>query len=179
MHARHAAELLHLLQLLGEIIEIEGALLHAGGDLLRLLVIDRLRRASRRGSRRRPCRGCGRRSAGVEVLEPVEFFARAHELDRLAGHRPHRQGRSAAAIAVDPGQHDAADADLLIEALREIDRVLSGERIGDEQRLMRLRDVAYGLPPRPSASRRYAAGRRCRASRRHSRRASLRSAPAG
>ena len=82
---------------------------------------------------------------GMELLEPVEFLARSQQLDRLAGDRPHGQGRAAAPIAVDARQHDAADADLLIEALGEPHRILAGERIGHEQRLMRLGDIAYRL----------------------------------
>ena len=55
---RHAADLLHLLQLLGHVVEIEGALLH----LLRRSSAPSRRRSSappsRRARRRRPCRGC-------------------------------------------------------------------------------------------------------------------------
>ena len=91
--------------------------------------------------RMRPAMRCG-----MEILERVELLAGADELDRLAGDGAHGERRAAAAIAVDTGQHDAGDADLLIEIAREIDRVLAGQRVGDEQRLVRLRDVAHWRP---------------------------------
>ena len=74
----------------------------------------------------------------MEVLEPVELFAGAHELDRLAGDGAHGKRCTAAAIAVDTGEHDAGDADLLIEGAGEIYGVLAGQRIGDEQCLIGL-----------------------------------------
>jgi hypothetical protein len=55
---------------------------------------------------------------GVEVLQRVELLAGADQLDRLAGDRAHRQRRAAAAVAVDAGQHDAGDADALVEGAR-------------------------------------------------------------
>src|SRR3546814_1626161 len=43
----------------------------------------------------------------VEGLDRVELFAGAGELDRLAGDRAHRERRTTARIAVEPGEHDA------------------------------------------------------------------------
>ena len=80
---------------------------------------------------------------GMEVLERVPFLAGADQLDRLCRHRAHGERRAAAAVAVDAGQHDAADADALVEALGELDRILAGERVGDQQRLVRPGDVAH------------------------------------
>ena len=50
---------------------------------------------------------------------------------------------AAARIAIDAGQHDAGDADALGEALGDIDRVLAGHGVGDEQALGRLHRVAH------------------------------------
>ena len=75
---------------------------------------------------------------GMELLQRVDLFAGADQLDRLAGDRAHRQRRAAAAVAVDAGQHDAGDADALVEGAREIDRVLAGQRVGDQQHFMRV-----------------------------------------
>ena len=75
---------------------------------------------------------------GMEVLQRVHLLAGAHQLDRLAGDRAHRQRGAAAAVAVDAGQHDAGEADALVEGAREIDRVLAGERVGDQQHFMRI-----------------------------------------
>ena len=74
----------------------------------------------------------------VEILERVELLAGADQLDRLAGDGAHRERRAAAAVAVDAGEHDAGDADALVEGLGEVDRVLAGERVGDEQDLVRV-----------------------------------------
>ena len=100
----------------------------------------------------------------------VELFAGADELDRLAGDRPHRQCGAAAAVAIDAGQHDAGEPDALVEAAGEIDGVLAGERVGDQQNLMRRggaahfrrlahhrlveRDAAGGIEHAPRRSRR-------------------------
>ena len=75
---------------------------------------------------------------GVEVFERVPLFAGADQLDRLAGDGAHRQRRAAAAIAVGARQHDAGDADAAVEGLGGVDRVLAGQRVGDEQRFMRI-----------------------------------------
>ena len=75
---------------------------------------------------------------GMEIFQRVGLFAGADQLDRLAGDRAHRQRRAAAAVAVDAGQHDAGEADALVERAREIDRVLAGQRIGDQQHFMRI-----------------------------------------
>ena len=78
----------------------------------------------------------------MEILERVHLFADAQKLDRLAGHRAHRQRRAAAPVAVHAGQHDAGEADPLVEVLGEVDRVLAGQRVGDQQNLVRPRGVA-------------------------------------
>ena len=78
-------------------------------------------------------------AGGMEILERIHLFAGAEELDRLAGDGAHRQRRAAAAVAIDAGQHDAGDADAVVEALGEIDGVLAGEAVGDEQDFVRAR----------------------------------------
>ena len=79
---------------------------------------------------------------GMEILERIHLFAGADQLDRLAGRGAHRERRAAAAIAVDAGQDDAGDVDALVERAREVDGVLAGQRIGDEQDFVRI-----GRPP--------------------------------
>ena len=85
---------------------------------------------------------------GMEFLQRIDLFAGADELDRLAGDGAHRERRAAAAVAVDAGQHDAGDADALVEGARGVDRVLAGERVGDEQHFVR---VGRGLDSAVSA----------------------------
>ncbi len=60
------------------------------------------------------------------------------QLDRLAGDGAHRERGAATAVAVDAGEHDACEPQALVEGAREIDSVLAGERIGDEEHLMRI-----------------------------------------
>ena len=78
-------------------------------------------------------------AGGMEILQRVHFLAGAEQLDRLAGDGAHGERRAAAPVAVDAGQDDAGDADALVEALGEIDGVLAGQRVGDEQDLVRAR----------------------------------------
>ncbi len=81
---------------------------------------------------------------GLEGLERVHLLAEADEADRLAGDRAHRQRRTAAPVAVHPGQHHAGDADLVVEFLRDVDGVLTGQAVDDQQRLARVGHVADG-----------------------------------
>src|SRR5206468_11125370 len=74
-----------------------------------------------------------RDARGMEFLERVEFFAGADELDRLAGDSAHRQRRAAAAVAVDAREHNAGEADALVEGAGKIYGVLAGQRVGDQQ----------------------------------------------
>ena len=79
----------------------------------------------------------------MEVLQRVPLLADTEQLDRLAGDGAHRKCRAAAGIAIGARQHDASDADALVERLGDVDRVLTGKAIGDEQRLVRARDIAH------------------------------------
>ena len=118
-------------------------------------------------------------AVGMERLERVELLADADQLDRPAGDRAHRQRRAAARIAVDPGQHDAGDAGALVEGLGDVDRVLAGHGVGDEQRLLRLGRPRGSPRPRASAPRRRGAARRCRGSPRRSPRVARLQRPPG
>ncbi len=64
---------------------------------------------------------------GMKILQRIHFFAGADQFYRLAGDGAHGQRRAAASVAVDAGQHDAGNADAVVEALGEIDRVLAGQ----------------------------------------------------
>jgi hypothetical protein len=57
------------------------------------------------------------------------------------GDVPHRQARAAARVAVELGQDDGVDADGLVEAVGDGDRVLPGHRVDHEQHVVR-RDLA-------------------------------------
>ena len=75
----------------------------------------------------------------MKILQRVHLLAGAEQLDRLAGDVAHGERRAAAPVAVGAGQDDAGDADAVVEALGEVHRILAGERIGDEQDLVRAR----------------------------------------
>ncbi len=79
---------------------------------------------------------------GIEFLKRIHLFAGGDQLDRLAGDGAHRKGCTATAIAVHAGQHDAGDADAFIEITRQIDGVLTGQAVGDEQDFMRIGGLA-------------------------------------
>jgi hypothetical protein len=133
-HAAHAAELLHLPELLGEVVEVELALLHPlGHHGLRLFGVDSLGAFSTSETMSPMPRMRSAMRSGMEFLQRVHLFAGADQLDRLAGDGAHGQRRAAAAIAVHAGQHEAGDADALVEIARQVDRVLTGQRIGHQQ----------------------------------------------
>ena len=65
------------------------------------------------------------------------------QLDRAAGDRAHRECGAAARVAIDAGEHDAGDADLLVERLGRRDGVLADHCVGDEQRFVGLHEIAH------------------------------------
>ena len=78
----------------------------------------------------------------MERLQRVELLADADQLDRAARDGTHRERRTAARVAVDAGQHDAGDGQPVVEGLGHVHGVLAGHGVGDEQRLLRLGQVA-------------------------------------
>ena len=104
-------------ELIAQVVEIERALAHLLGD-------------AHRPSRRRWCCGglldqrddvahaedAAGDARGIEILQRVQLLAGADQLDRLAGDGAHRERGAAAAVAVDAGEHDAGEADALVEA---------------------------------------------------------------
>ena len=56
----------------------------------------------------------------------------------------HGDGRAAASVAVDLGEDQAGQADLLVEAFGDADGFLAGHRVGHEQHFDRLGAVADG-----------------------------------
>ena len=113
------------------------------GELFGLFLVDRLGGLLDQADDVAHAEDAAGDALGVERLERVDLLAGAHELDRLAGDGAHRERGAAARIAVDAGQHDAGDADALGKGLADIDRVLAGHGVDDEQALGRLRGVAH------------------------------------
>ena len=128
-----------------EVVEVELALGHLGRELLGFLDLDRLGGALDEADDVAHAEDAAGDALGVEGLELVERLADAGELDRLAGDRAHRQRRATARIAVHAGQDHAGEVDFAGEALGDVDCVLAGQRVDDEQRLGRVRGRGDGL----------------------------------
>ena len=110
-------ELLDLRELFGEVVEVEDALAHLLGHLGRLLRVDRLRRLLDEADDVAHAEDAVGEARGMEILDRVHLLADAEQLDRLAGDGAHRERRAAAPVAVHAGQHDAGEADALVEVL--------------------------------------------------------------
>src|SRR5712691_9564652 len=133
-----AAHLRHLRELLAQVGKVERALAHPLGDARGLLGIDGGRGLlHQRDDVAHPQDAVGD-ARGVEVFQRIELLAGADELDRLSRYRAHGERSAAAAVAVDAGEHDAGEPHALVEGAREVDGVLAGQRIGDEERLVRV-----------------------------------------
>src|SRR5690606_11946357 len=66
------------------------------------------------------------------------------QLDRLAGGCAHGKRRTTTAIAIDAGHHDAGDIETAVEGAGDVDRVLTGQGVDDEQDFVRLGDLLDG-----------------------------------
>ena len=77
----------------------------------------------------------------MEGLEGIRLFAHAEELDGLAGDVADGERRAAAGVAVHLGEHDAGEAEALVEVFGGVDGVLAGHGVGDEQNLARVEEL--------------------------------------
>ena len=73
----------------------------------------------------------------MKIIQRIHFFAHTNKLDRLAGHRAHRQGRATASITVHTGQHNTGDTHTVFKGPRCIYRILTSQRISHQQNFMR------------------------------------------
>ncbi len=162
------ADLFDLRQLIGQVLQVEFALAELVGHFLGFFGVDVFCRAFDERYDIAHAQNAVGDAVGMKILERVDLFAGAQKLDRLAGDGAHGKRRAAAAIAVDAGQHDAGNADAVVEVFRKIDRVLASEAIGDEQDFMRMGDILDLHHLGHEFLRRYGCGRPYRAARRHS-----------
>ena len=102
-------------ELLAQVGEIELALAHLLGDARGLLGVDVGGGLLDQRDDVAHAEDAVGDARGIELLQRVELFAGADQLDRLAGDRAHRERGAAAAVAVDAGEHDAGEADALVE----------------------------------------------------------------
>ncbi len=142
--ALHAAHLLHLLELRLQVVHVELTLLEALHHPLGGLGLERLLRLLDQRDDVAHAEDAARHLLGAELLEGVELLADADEADRLAGDGAHRERGAAAAVAVHAGEDDAGEADAAVELLGDVDGVLAGQAVDDEQGLVRAGGVADG-----------------------------------
>ena len=76
--------------------------------------------------------------SGWKRLEVAQLLAGGGEQDRLAGDRLDGQRGAAAGVAVELGEDHAVELRGLGELLGDVDRVLAGHRVDDEQHDVRL-----------------------------------------
>ena len=119
------------------------ALLGLADEAFGLVSLDGLLRPLDQGDHVAHAEDARRDPVRVEGLDGVELLADADQLDRAAGDRAHAERRAAPPVAIDPGQRDPGEADPLVEGAGDIDRVLAGQRIGDQQGLRRHGHVAH------------------------------------
>ena len=103
------------LKLLGEVVQVELARLHLLGHRRRLFGVDVFGGLLDQRDDVAHAEDAVGDALGMEFLQLVHLFAGADQLDRLAGDGAHRKRRTAAAVAVHAGQHEAGDADALVE----------------------------------------------------------------
>ncbi|MCW0448062.1 hypothetical protein NB706_000896 [Xanthomonas sacchari] len=133
-----AAHVLHLLELVAHVVEVE--LLALGdllGQLLRLVLVHLVLDLLDQRQHVAHVEDAAGQAIGVEHVQAVRLLADADELDRLAGDVAHAQRRTAAGVAVGLGQHHAGQRQRLAERLGGVGRVLAGHRVDHEQGLDR------------------------------------------
>ena len=74
----------------------------------------------------------------MEGLQCLQLLAHADELDRHARDRLDGERRATAGIAIELRHHDAVEAEAVVEAPSDIDRLLAGHRIDHQQDLVRM-----------------------------------------
>ncbi len=119
----HAAELLHLLQLLREDRSCRTTPSSSSRRATRTVPCRTSPPPSRPARRRRPCRGCGIRS-GWKASRRTRFFTDAEVIGAPVTARIER--RTTARIAVCARENDAAERDALVKRLRDVHCVLAG-----------------------------------------------------
>ena len=75
-----------------------------------------------------------RDTVGIKRLERVVTLADADKLHGLADDLFDRKRRAAACVAVHLRQNHAGDSDAPVKLFSRTNRVLTGHRVGDEQR---------------------------------------------
>ncbi len=128
-----------------KVVQIERPFLHFAGNFLRFFRVDGFSGAFHQRDNIAHAQNAVGNPVRVEFFQSVNLFAGADQLDGLAGDSPHGQRSTTAAIAINPGQHDAGDRKALIKGPGHGHSVLPGERISHQQNFMRVGDLRHFL----------------------------------
>ena len=79
---------------------------------------------------------------GMEALELIKLLACGGKHDRLARDRLDRQRSATARVTVELAHHDPIELNSRGELLGDVDRVLAGHRVNDEQHVVRPHGIA-------------------------------------
>ena len=131
----HILQLLQLLQIIRKRQPVFPQLLL---QLLCLLLIVLLLRLLNKGQHIAHTQNAGGHAVGMEQFDHIQLLAGTHKFDGLSGSRPDGQGRTAAGVAVQLGQHHAVNAQCIVESLGGIHRVLTGHGVHHQQDLIGL-----------------------------------------
>src|SRR3954467_7857912 len=126
----HAADLLELVE---EILERELVLAKLALELLGLVLVDRLLGLLDERQDVAHAEDPLGHAVRVEAFEVAELLAGGGEQDRLAGDGLDRQRRAAAGVAVELGEDHAVELRDLGELLGDVDGVLAGHGVDDQQ----------------------------------------------
>ena len=127
-----------MIELSEQVVEIKAVRHDFFRHLLGFLLVELVLRILDQRQHVAHAQNAARHAVGVEYLQILELFAGAGKFDGLAGDCLDRQRRTASGVAVELGDDDARDLEQLVEALGNVDRVLTGHGVDDEQDLVRL-----------------------------------------
>src|SRR5882672_1698292 len=127
-------ELLHLLELPQEILEAEPLLAELLLEGIRLRVVQPLLRALDQRQHVPHAQDAGGEPIRVKGLERLDFLSDAQIPDGYLAHGPERERGTASRVAVHLRQEEARHAEPLRERLGDLDRVLAGHAVQDQER---------------------------------------------
>src|SRR5215218_7518397 len=138
----HPLEHLHLLE---EVLEGELPTHEPSGIDLSLFAVHLLLGLLYEGEYVPHAEDATRHAIRVEVVELAHLLALGGEPDRALGHRDHRQCCPAPRVAVELGEHHPVEVRVVLECLRDLDRVLPRHNVQNEKHRVRLRSLPHPL----------------------------------
>ena len=125
------------LELVEHIVEGEFAAGHLLFEALRLLDVDSLLRFFDKRDDVAHSENPACDSLRMERLEILSLLARADKKNRLVRYRLERKRRTAPRVGIEFREDYASKPELLVKAFRDVDGILAGHRVRDENRLDR------------------------------------------